>query len=145
MNFDPWGMVHVWMSHVSRMNSYELCHTCKWVISHTWVRHVRHMNGWWDMWRESWVDEELQHTATHCNTLQHTTTHCNTLQHTAAYGDTLHHTAAHCSTQQHTATHCNSLQRHNASHDFTSVYNSLLFSSFKCVYIYIYSYIHTYT
>jgi len=24
---------------------------------------------------------ELQHTATHCNTLQHTATHCNTLQH----------------------------------------------------------------
>jgi len=25
----------------------------------------------------------LQHTATHCNTLQRTATHCNTLQHTA--------------------------------------------------------------
>jgi len=25
---------------------------------------------------------DLQHTATHCNTLQHTATHCNTLQHT---------------------------------------------------------------
>jgi len=26
---------------------------------------------------------QLQHTATHCNTLQHNVTHCNTLQHTA--------------------------------------------------------------
>ena len=29
------------------------------------------------------LDYQLQHTATHCNTLQHTATHCNTLQHTA--------------------------------------------------------------
>ena len=32
--------------------------------------------------------EQLQHTATHCNTLQHTATHCNTLQHTATHCNT---------------------------------------------------------
>jgi len=37
---------------------------------------------------------EVQHTATHCNTLQHTATHCNTLQ--------------------HTATHCKQQQQYNA-------------------------------
>ena len=30
--------------------------------------------------------QQLQHTATHCNTLQHTATHCNTLQHRGSYG-----------------------------------------------------------
>ena len=39
---------------------------------------------------------ELQHTATHCNTLQYcnTETHCNTLWHTATHCNTLQHTAA---------------------------------------------------
>jgi len=82
---------------------------------------------------------QMQHTATHCNTLQrsamhcnrwmltgylqewrwhrplicvcmqHTATHCNTLQHTATHCNTLHHTATHCYTRLHTATHCNTL------------------------------------
>jgi len=34
---------------------------------------------------------ELQHTATHCNTLQHSATLCNTLQHSATHCNTLHH------------------------------------------------------
>jgi len=38
---------------------------------------------------ECYVDD-LQHTATHCNTLQHTAAHCNTLQHTAAHCNTLY-------------------------------------------------------
>ena len=33
--------------------------------------------------------------------LQHTATHCNTLQHTATHGNTLQHTATHCNTLQH--------------------------------------------
>jgi len=68
---------------------------------------------------------ELQHTATHCNTLQHTATHCNTLQQT--HCNTLQHTATHCNTLQHTpkryepwaTTHCNTLQhalQHTTSH-----------------------------
>jgi len=62
----------------------------------------------------------LQHIATHCNTLQHTATpfnkqmekpatHCtryNTLQKTE--GET-------CNTLQHTATHCNTLKRQPAT------------------------------
>ena len=35
---------------------------------------------------------QMQHTATHCNTLQHTVTHCNTRQHTATYCNTLQYT-----------------------------------------------------
>jgi len=46
---------------------------------------------------------QLQHTATHCNTLQltlqHAATHCNTLQRTATHCNTLQHTATHCNTQ----------------------------------------------
>jgi len=34
------------------------------------------------------VLDNLQHTATICNTLQHTATHCNTLQHTATHCNT---------------------------------------------------------
>ena len=67
--------------------------------------------------------EQIQHTATHCNTLQHT--HCNTLRRpvdvrlgappmsrftaTATHCNTLQHTATHCNTLHHTATHCNNL------------------------------------
>jgi len=67
-----------------------------------------------------YMNETLQHTATHCNTLQHTATHCNTrlsfhrnkaLQHIATHCNSLQHTAPHCNTLQHTATHCNALQR----------------------------------
>jgi len=60
--------------------------------------------------------EEVPHTATHCNTLQHTATHCSTLQHTADYlldeddiapdfQEEVPHAAAYCSILQHTATH----------------------------------------
>ena len=66
---------------------------------------------------------QLQHTATHCNTLQYTIAHCNThgqvnltsqLQHTATHYYTLQHTwsgEAHKSaaTLQHTTTHRNTL------------------------------------
>jgi len=66
---------------------------------------------------------ELQHTATHCNTLQQ---HCNStvcskfagqaeVQHTAIHRNTLQHTATHCNTLQHSATLCNSLQ-HTSTH-----------------------------
>ena len=41
---------------------------------------------------------DLQHTATHCNTLQHVICVCNDWS------------ATHCNTLQHTATHCNTLQ-----------------------------------
>ena len=84
---------------------------------------------------------QLQHTASHCNTLQHTATlcctlcillydlqhtatHCNTLQHTATHCYThmqvrktlaLQHTGTHSNTLQHTATHCSTLQ-HTATH-----------------------------
>ena len=64
---------------------------------------------------------QLQHTATHCNTLQHTATHYNTLHHTtshchsATHCNTLQHIATHCNTLQYTATHCNALQ-HTATH-----------------------------
>jgi len=34
------------------------------------------------------IATQLQHTATHYNTLQQTATHCNTLQHTATYCNT---------------------------------------------------------
>ena len=61
-------------------------------------------------WHRKWdwlykVASEIQHTATHCNTLRHTATHCNTLQHTATHCNTLQRTATHCNTLQHTATH----------------------------------------
>jgi len=39
--------------------------------------------------------EQVQHTATHCNTLQPPATHCNALQ----------RTATHCNALQRTATH----------------------------------------
>ena len=53
---------------------------------------------------------ELQHTATHYNTLQHAAKHYTQLQHTATRCNTLQHTATHCNTLQHTATHYNTLQ-----------------------------------
>jgi len=60
---------------------------------------------------------QMQHTATHCNTLQHTATHCNalcnSLHHTTARCNALHHIATqplHDFFWQHTATCCNSLQ-----------------------------------
>ena len=36
------------------------------------------------------MSDELQHTATHCNTLQHTATHCNSLQLSVTHCGTLH-------------------------------------------------------
>ena len=70
--------------------------------------------------------DNVQHTATHCNTLQHTATHyhtlphtathCNTLQHAAAYYSTLQHTATHCNTLQHTATYCNDTPQRHCNH-----------------------------
>jgi len=39
--------------------------------------------------------------------VQHTATHCNTLQHTAIYCNTLQHTATHCTQLQYDATQCN--------------------------------------
>ena len=45
------------------------------------------------------LEQQLQHTATHCNTLQHTAIHCNTLQRT--------HTAVSraAAAERHYATH----------------------------------------
>ena len=37
---------------------------------------------------KSTLDQNTEHTATHCNTLQHTATQCNTLQHTATHCNT---------------------------------------------------------
>jgi len=63
--------------------------------------------------------DQVQHTATHCNTLQHIT-HYDTLQHTAIRlhscnfdirgvpQDTPQHTATHCNTLHHAAFHMNS-------------------------------------
>jgi len=81
------------------------------------------------------LDQIVQHTTTHCNTLLHIRTHfsaplfsisqilielCNTMQHTATHCNTLffavvfnipdldrivQHNATHCNTLQHTATH----------------------------------------
>jgi len=61
------------------------------------------------------------------NNIQHTASHCNTLQHNA----NVHNASArlikflftkskstHCNTLQHTATHCNTLQ-HNVAHYYT--------------------------
>ena len=52
-----------------------------------------------------------------CHALQHTAIRCNRcgrclyqLQHTATHSNTLHHTGSHFSTLQHTATHYNTLQ-----------------------------------
>ena len=74
---------------------------------------------------------QLQHTATHCNTLQHTATHYFTQnllsevhilksppQHTATHRNKLQHTATHRNTLQHTATYRNTLQ-HTATHSYT--------------------------
>ena len=79
---------------------------------------------------------QLQHTATHCNTLQHTATHYNTLHHTTSYCHSATHCNTHCNTHTTTrcipidglrrrgymptaispfATHCNTLQ-HNLQH-----------------------------
>jgi len=90
------------------------------------------------------VTPQLQHTATHCNTLQHTATHCNTLHHTAPHCNTQHniathvntlqlfntlqHTATHCSTLQHTAAHCSTLQ-HTAAHCSTLQHPTACFVS----------------
>jgi len=77
------------------------------------------------------LQDTLQHTAVHCNTLQHAATqlrHTNdeevalemqhiydestaTYYNIATHCNTLQHTATHCNTLQHTATHCNTLQR----------------------------------
>ena len=76
------------------------------------------------------IEDTLQHTSTHCNTLQQdaprniitlqiTATHCDTLQHTAARCNTLQkdmprnisHATTHCNTLKHTAAHCNILQQ----------------------------------
>ena len=75
--------------------------------------------------------QQVQHTATHCNTmqrmrripttrriLQHSETRCNTLKHTAAHCNTLQRMRHMLTTRrilQHTATHCNTLQ-HTATH-----------------------------
>ena len=81
---------YVWVSYVI---------TC---VCHLWLHHF-----------------ELQHTATHCNTLQHTATHLITcvshvwLQYYAmslSCPHTLHYITLSCNTLQHTATHCNTLQ-----------------------------------
>ena len=64
---------------------------CEWVMSPLRVCDASHelrVQGhvWMSHWHVSWcVNEWLQHTATHCNTLQHTATHCNTLQHAATH------------------------------------------------------------
>jgi len=47
---------------------------------------------------------DLNHTATHCNTLQHIATHCNTLQHTATHWRSISLTATHYNKLLHTAT-----------------------------------------
>ena len=57
----------------------------------------------------------LQHIATHCNTLQHTVIHCDTLRYTVTQSNTLQHAATRCNTLQHTGKHCNTLQ-HTATH-----------------------------
>ena len=60
------------------------------------------------------ISLQVQHTATHCNTLQHTATHSTTLytlQHTATGGATCYSVAGatHCNIRQHTATYGNAL------------------------------------
>ena len=72
---------------------------------------------------------ELQHTATHCNTLQRTATHCSAYFHLCCFLSRLFSTRGlfwHCNTLQHTATHCNTLQ-HTATHSThcERVYSSL--------------------
>ena len=69
---------------------------------------------------------QLQHTATHCNTLQHTAAHCSTLQHAATRCNTLH-----CNTLQHTATHCNTLQ-HTTTRLKTETFLTWIFSCVTC-------------
>ena len=68
-----------------------------WFVAHTPRSHVRHdlfvthsgnvSIGYYVRHYTVW-DVEMQHTATHCNTLQHTATHCSTLQHTATHCST---------------------------------------------------------
>ena len=58
---------------------------------------------------------QVQHTATHCNTLQHTATHTlqptatHTLQPTATHCNALHHTVLYCNILQLTSRHCHTL------------------------------------
>jgi len=92
---------------------------------------LHYIKHWWIS-----LQQTLQRTATHCNTLhrhtvcialhymhlwiclqhtlQHTASYCNTLQHTAIHFNTLHDSTCICgylcNTLQHTATHCNTLQ-----------------------------------
>jgi len=78
------GMTHVtWLI---------CCMTYMWQVHSDLVQSSAH----------SFFSAQVQHTATHCNTLQHTATHCNTLQHTATHCNTLPLTAKHCNTN---ATH----------------------------------------
>ena len=85
------------------------------------------------------MQDTLQHTATHCNTLQHTEvdtsgcrTHCNTLQHTATHCNTLQHTEADTSGCRHTyicmscADVCHSVVHRHNSAQHTSVRFCLL-------------------
>jgi len=37
-----WAMAHIWMNHVAHVN--ETCHTYEWVMSHIKMSHVAHMN-----------------------------------------------------------------------------------------------------
>ena len=78
---------------------------------------------------------EIQHTATHCNTLQpppHTSTHCNILQHPATHCNILQHTATHCNTLQLNTPHRNTLQ-HTATHcDTPFVFFKNLKVSWSC-------------
>jgi len=85
---------------------------------------------------------QVQHAATHCNTLQHSVIPCNSLQHSAPLCNSLQpsatpcnthiysiktitysamqvqHTATYCTQAQHTAKHCNTLQ-HTATRTST--------------------------
>jgi len=72
---------------------------------------------------------QVQHAATHCNTLQHSVTLCNTMQHSATLCNSLQHSATPCNTHintiktitysamqvQHTATYCTQVQ-HTTTH-----------------------------
>ena len=102
-----WVMMHMCMSHGTHVNeSYhtyinESCHTCVWVMMHICMSHsTRAYESWCShpltLRNSGWIQRDLRHTATYCNTLQQTATHCSTL-------------ATHCNTLQHTATHCNTI------------------------------------
>jgi len=81
---------------------------------------------------------QLQHTATHCNTLQYISTQainafgfhtstllcvdelCQTITHCNTHCNTLQYTATHCSTPQHTATVCKT-HTHRRSHHHSRI------------------------